>query len=219
MIINIVNSNDMIKKSAWSVNFLLPQEEVKVAEGYSLFTLAELIDERRETITLTSDYGKIHYIGLENIESQTGRLVDFSIKHNGEIKSSCKVFMKGDILYGRLRPNLNKVFLNDIFDKGECSTEILVLIPKTKLVDPIYLAELLRSEPVNKRIINIVKGAALPRVSIVDLKQLKLPIPPLNKQQNISKIILKKRMELDEHIKKAKQIPIELSNMFNASFI
>ena len=218
MIINIVNSSEMKKKNVWSVNFLFPQEEIKAIEGYSLMKLSELVDERRETITLTTAYGEVHYVGLENIESKTGRLVDFSIKHSNDIKSSCKLFMYGDILFGRLRPNLNKVFFNSLFQKGECSTEIIVLIPKVEYVDPVYLSELLRSENINKRIVNIVKGAALPRVSMADLKQLQLPMPPLDEQKRIAKIILQKRAELDEHIKRAQQIPMELSDMLSASF-
>lgn len=218
MKINIVSSYEMIQKNVWSVNFLFPQEEVKAIDGYSLMKLSDLVIERREMITPSADYGKVHYIGLENIESKTGRLVDFNVKYGNDIKSSCKVFCRGDILYGRLRPNLNKVFYNDIFAKGECTTEIIVLVPRTELVDPVYLSELLRSENVNRRIVNIVKGAALPRVSMADLKQLQLPIPSLNEQRQISKIILQKRTELDEHIKRSQEIPIELSNMLSASF-
>ena len=218
MIMNIVDSVEMLKKNVWSVQFLFPQDEIKAKDGYSLMKLSELVDERRETISLTTDYGEVHYIGLENIESKTGRLVDFSIKNSSDIKSICKVFMKGDILYGRLRPNLNKVFFNNAFPKGECSTEIIVLMPKADMVDPVFLSELLRSEAVNRRIINIVKGAALPRVSMADLKQLQLPIPPLDEQRRISKIIVQKRNELEDHIMKARQIPLELSDMLSASF-
>lgn len=218
MIVNIVNSAEMLKKDVWSVNFLLPQEEIRVSEGYSLLKLSQLAEERRELITLSNDYGDVNYIGLENIESRTGRLIDFSAKHGNDIKSACKVFMNGDILYGRLRPNLNKVFYNDTFHRGECSTEILVLIPDTASVNPIYLAELLRSDEVNKRIVNMVKGAALPRVSITDLMQLQLPIPSLDEQRRMAEIILRKRAELEEHLKKAQQIPAQLSEMLSASF-
>lgn len=218
MKINIVSSYEMIQKNVWSVNFLFPQEEVKAIDGYTLIKLSDLVIERREMITLSADYGEVHYIGLENIESKTGRLVDFNVKNGNDIKSSCKMFCRGDILYGRLRPNLNKVFYNDIFAKGECTTEIIVLVPRTELVDPVYLSELLRSENVNRRIVNIVKGAALPRVSMADLKQLQLPIPSIDEQRQVSKIILQKRTELDEHIKRSQEIPIELSNMLSASF-
>ena len=218
MITNIVDSREMLRKSVWSVNFLFPQEEVKARDGYSLMKLSELVDERRETVSLTDEYGEAHYIGLENIQSSTGRLVDFSVKNGRDIKSVCRVFLEGDILYGRLRPNLNKVFFNDVFPRGECSTEIIVLIPKPDSVDPIYLSELLRSDAVNRRIVNIVKGAALPRVSMADLKQLRLPIPPLEEQRRVSKVIVQKRKELEDHIMRARQIPIELSDMLSASF-
>lgn len=219
MIINIVNSAEIKKKKVWSVNFLFPQEEIRVIEGYSLVQLSELVDERRETITLTDDNNEVNYVGLENIEPGTGRLVDFNVKHGNNIKSTCKLFKYGDILFGRLRPNLNKVLFNTYFQKGECSTEIIVLIPKVKYVDPLYLSELLRTEIINKRIVNIVKGAALPRVSMADLKHLQLPIPPLDEQQRIAQNIIQMRAELDEHIMRVKQIPIELNNMLSASFV
>lgn len=218
MRINIVNSEDMINKNAWSFDFLFPQEEIKVIEGYSLIKLAELVDERWEMITPAVDCDEVHYVGLENIEPRTGRLVGFSVKQGSDIKSNCKVFRNGDILYGRLRPNLNKVFYNDVLEKGVCSTEIIVLTPKMELADPIYLAELLRSEHINKRIMHMVKGAALPRVSMADFGQLQLPVPPLCEQRRISEVIMQKRAELEKHIKRAGQIPIELSEMLSASF-
>ncbi len=218
MITNIVNSEELFAKDVWSVNFLLPQEEMKVADGYSLIPLSELVSERKEIITLTSEYGALHYVGLENIESKTGRLIDFSVRNSSEIKSSCKRFKKGDILYGRLRPNLNKVYLNNFMDSGECSTEIFVLIPNEEKIQPLYLAELLRSVPINKRIVNMVKGAALPRISMTDLKQLELPIPSLEEQIRVAGIIAQKRAELEEHIKMAQRIPVYLSELITTAY-
>lgn len=217
MIVNIVNSDELFKKNAWSVNFLLPDEELKVKEGYTLISLSNLVKERKETVLLKS--GVSHYVGLENIESMTGRLVDYRERPCEDIKSICKKFYKGDILFGRLRPNLNKVFFNNVIDWGECSTEILVLQPNQNIVEPLFLSELLRSEPIYNKIIKIVKGASLPRVSITDLCQIKIPIPELEEQNKIVKVIQRKREELEEHIKLAKQIPSDISRLLSDSYM
>jgi len=91
--------------------------------------LGEIFTLRKEQINPQNQTGVISYIGLENIESNSGNLVgevDTDIK---SIKSIKNVFYKGDVLYGKLRPNLNKVWLANI--DGICSTDILVLTSKS----------------------------------------------------------------------------------------
>ena len=213
MLINIVNSDFLFNNKVWSVSFLIPHEEIVVNNRCSLMTLGDVITERKENSTANSEDGIINYIGLENIESCTGRVIDFETKRKSDIKSTCKKFYKGDILFGRLRPNLNKILYNDQIESGECSTEIHVLIPNLDIVNPVFLAELLRSAPINKRIISLVRGAALPRVSISDLKKMAIPIPPLEEQNRLAEIINYRRKELESHILIAKQIPKDLSDL------
>ncbi len=213
MIVNIVNSDFLFNNKVWSVSFLIPHEEIVVNSMCTLMSLGDVITERKENSNANSDDDTINYIGLENIESGTGRLIDFEIKRKSDIKSTCKKYYKGDILFGRLRPNLNKILYNDQIESGECSTEILVLIPNLNIVNPVYLAELLRSAPINQRIIGLVRGAALPRVSASDLKKMAIPIPPLEEQNRLARIINDKRKELESHILIAKQIPLDLSDL------
>ncbi len=84
--------------------------------------LNQVVDRISDIVNPKEENGVVHYVGLENIESQTGVLLrdpqsDFSM-----IKSNKNVFRRGDILYGKLRPNLNKVHLANI--DGICSTDI-----------------------------------------------------------------------------------------------
>ena len=64
-----------------------------------------------------------NYVGLENIQRDTGQLVDFEPQIGSEIKSNKVFFKKGMVLYGKLRPYLNKVHVAE-FD-GIATTEIL----------------------------------------------------------------------------------------------
>lgn len=218
MVSNIIHSRDLFEKNVWSVPFFLPQKDFYINNGYQLIKVEDLVCERKDNITLKEEDHNVNYIGLENIEAKTGRIVSFSPRQGGEIKSTCKRFYHGDILYGRLRPNLNKVFYNDLFAEGVCTTEILVLTPNKDMINPVYFSALLRTKTINKRIVGLIKGAALPRVSISDLKQLAVPIPPLKKQLELAKEIQRKRNELEEHITIAQQIPEEIDSYITAAF-
>lgn len=218
MIANTVSSSDLFLKNVWSVRFFLPQEELRTNSDFKLVKLDKLVSERRESVTLTVEDEGVNYIGLENIEAKTGRIASFVPKHGEEIKSTCKRFYKGDILYGRLRPTLNKVYYNDCFKEGVCTTEILVLSPTLERVNPIYLAELLRTEVINRRIVGLIKGAALPRIAMADLKQIALPIPSLERQNEIANEILRKRKELEEHIRLAQEIPMDIDKYLTDAY-
>ena len=218
MIANTVYSNELFSKNVWSVRFFLPQEDLRTNKEFKLIKLEKLVYERRESVTLTADDEDINYLGLENIEAKTGRIASFMPKNGEEIKSTCKRFYRGDILYGRLRPTLNKVYYNDCFEEGVCTTEILVLSPILEKVDPIYLAELLRTEVINRRIVGLIKGAALPRIAMADLKQIALPIPSLERQNEIANEILRKRKELEEHIRLAQEIPMDIDKCLTAAY-
>ena len=135
--------------------------------------LGEIFTLRKEQINPQNQTGVISYIGLENIESNSGNLVgevDTDIK---SIKSIKNVFYKGDVLYGKLRPNLNKVWLANI--DGICSTDILVLTSKSEHSPELYEL-ILRSDDFNKEVLNGLKGAQLPRVSFDYMSKIQIPV-------------------------------------------
>ena len=127
--------------------------------------------------------GEINYIGLENIESQTGRLVaDIRANYN-QIKSAKTCFKINDVLYGKLRPNLNKVYLAK--EEGICSTDILVFRFENECLAK-YYAHYLLTDGFNKEVLQGVKGQQLPRTSWKHLSFIKVPYPnDLNTQQQL----------------------------------
>lgn len=219
MIINILDKNTFLSNNAWSIQFFLPKEELNISDKYRFVRLKDIVTERKGHTSLEKVENDINYIGLENIESKTGRLIGFEPKMSSDIKSTSKIFSKGDILFGRLRPNLNKVFFNDVIEQGVCSTEILVLIPNRNIVNPQYLAAILRTDIVNQRIISLVKGAALPRVGIQDLLQMEIPLPCMEIQDEIAAKLKKQYAELEECYKLIVDIPIQIDEMISKDFL
>lgn len=171
--------------------------------------LQEVVRQVNQRVTPADEYANknINYIGLGNITSNTGELVDFFPVKGEEILSSSPKFELGDILFGRMRPYLNKVWLAEF--NGVCSGEAIVLRPNKKKVDPVFLQALLLSQVTLNQVVPLQSGTSLPRVSASDVFSIKLPIPEdLNKQKEISAEISRCRAE-------AKKLCVEAENLVN----
>ena len=159
----------------------------RVDPNWNTVNVGELFTAVSSTIDPQTETGTINYIGLENITAETGELVGVTETEIKTIKSTKKVFQKGDILYGKLRPNLNKVWFADI--DGICSTDIIVLRPKTAEVLARFYCFLLRWETFNSQVLNGVSGGQLPRVDISYFLSLPIQQVPFEGQQSILKQI------------------------------
>jgi type I restriction enzyme M protein len=140
------------------------RQTISINPLWDTVKLEDLFDIINEHVEPQNIQGDVAYIGLENIKSDSGELVG-EVKTNAQsIRSTKKRFVKGDILYGKLRPNLNKVYIAT-FD-GICSTDIIVLRPKSAEVMSGFYAVLLRSKRFNNTVLHGVSGGQLPRVDI-----------------------------------------------------
>jgi len=124
--------------------------------------------------------GFTNYIGLEHIEKDTSKLLGYGSSH--EVQSSKTKFYKGDVLYGKLRPYLNKIVVADF--GGLCSTDILVF-PKSKNFNNKFLAYRLFSKDF-VRFANLgISGVQHPRTSFNKISPFKIALPLLLEQQKI----------------------------------
>jgi type I restriction enzyme M protein len=136
------------------------------------------------TILPESLSGPITYIGLENIKQNSGEIEGATVAEKpSDIKSLKSVFKPGDVLYGKLRPNLNKVWLAD--RKGICSTDIFVIEAIDSKVTPALYAYLFRTGRFNDVVMGQLKGAQLPRIGWSSFSDIKIPLPPLEVQKEI----------------------------------
>lgn len=122
-------------------------------------------------------------LDLEDIEKNTGNLLNK--KHGIPVSSNKSSFKKGDILYGKLRPYLNKVIIAD--EDGYCTTEVAV-IPSASFKAPL-LAEYLKNYLMSPFFVNYANqcsyGVKMPRLGTKDAKAALIPIPPLEEQRRI----------------------------------
>lgn len=120
-------------------------------------------------------------LNLEDIEKDTGRLLqkNKTIKNQG----TRYFFSKGDVLYSRLRPYLNKVLVAD--DDGVCTTEIIPLKPKENVLSGSYLCFFLRSQYFVQYAVSQSYGVKMPRVGTATVKNALVALPPLDEQKRI----------------------------------
>lgn len=125
----------------------------------------------------------VNYIGLENIETSKGII---NKNNSSEVKSIKTKFKKDDVLYGKLRPYLNK---HDVvnFD-GICSTDILVFrfdnINTAKYINYYFNLPMFIQYAVENS-----SGINLPRVSEKTISKYKISLPTIEEQQEIVNIL------------------------------
>lgn len=141
----------------------------------------------REVCVIDKNQGShknIPYVGLEQIESHTGRFI--GLTDPLEVKSSTFKFTSDHLLYGRLRPYLNKVMLPDF--AGHCSTEIFPIKPHPELSREFLQYWFLRDATVDQ-IDATSTGARMPRANMNAVLDFKFLLPPLPEQQRIVGIL------------------------------
>lgn len=136
------------------------------------------------------------YVGGENIESGSGRLLNLqTVQEAGIIGPSYK-FVKGHVVYSKVRPNLKKCFLAE-FD-GVCSSDIYPLKINEKLVLPRYFVLILLSKFFAKKTESFQDGrSGMPKINQDQLAQIKIPLPPLETQCKIVENLDKQMQALE----------------------
>lgn len=121
------------------------------------------------------------YLELEDLESGTGRILNR--RNTLEVESAVTLFKKGDVLFGKLRPYLEKYYQAE-FD-GKCTGEILAFEPER--IASRFLFYCFGSRWLIERCNALAYGAKMPRVSWEkQLSQFNVPLPPRSEQQRIA---------------------------------
>ncbi len=139
------------------------------------------------------------YVGLENIISDTGEYFETIEKQS---ISSAALFEKGDVLFPKLRPYLNKVYYATF--NGICSTEFHVLKPIG--VNPEFLSIFLRSSLVVNQTKHLMTGNTLPRLQSEDVRGLLIPVPSPSIQKKIVERYTTAYMSMQQKEKDAKSL-------------
>ena len=124
------------------------------------------------------------YLGLEHLAS--GRLIRIGGGQASRMRSNTSAFQLGDVLYGKLRPYLDKAVLAD--EAGVCTTELLVLRAKGH-VEPRFLAVIVHSPRFLEFAIAGTTGVQHPRTSWSHVREFEAPAFSFAEQRQIADLI------------------------------
>ncbi|MGD1507321.1 restriction endonuclease subunit S [Vibrio harveyi] len=154
----------------------------KLPDGWEWSNLTDICTPSRKTVEPNPEE-QYNYIGLENIESHTGKVISDSPTKGSEISSTKVSFKKGMVLYGKLRPYLNKVVVAKI--DGIATTEIIPF-ECSDAISPDFLAYYLRSQYFVDLAMNNSSGARMPRATTKLFTQIaKVPVTSITEQKRI----------------------------------
>lgn len=163
----------------------------QVPEGWEISKIRYLVTTRSEKRITNSS---VPYIGLENIESQTGKFVETGIQVD---KSENIVVEIGDVLFGKLRPYLRKYWRATF--PSTASSEFLVF--QSSELDMNFLYYAIQSDSFIEEVNTSTYGSKMPRASWEYIKNMKIAFPTsLVEQQKIADFLDKKTVQIDKLI-------------------
>lgn len=130
------------------------------------------------------EYENVRCLELEHFNQGDGTINGWT--YSSEQKSTKNRFKKGQVLFGKLRPYLQKYWQAE-FD-GVCSSEVWVLMVKNKKCDNDYLFRLIQTHKFIQ-VANVSSGSKMPRADWDYVSSFPFPLPPLPEQARIAEVL------------------------------
>ena len=204
--VKAANLTNEYLKSLFMYTFGDPRDNSKLWDVVNFNKLAKI---EKKSINPDSVDKNSNYIGLEHIESETGRILNIMTVQEAGLKSNKYVFDEECVLYGKLRPYLNKVALPNF--KGVCSTDILPIKSIEGKSNKYFIKFLLSHPYYIKKSTEMSTGANLPRISSKAIEKFKVYLPPVELQNQFAEII--QNVETLKNYQE--QSKIQIDNLFN----
>lgn len=152
-------------------------------------------------------------LNLDMVEQQTGRVIEYKYVGEDDLNGSIIQFDTENVLYSKLRPNLNKVVLPQ--KDGFSTSELLPLRPDARVLNRDYLAVFLRSDNFVTWAVSKTAGAKMPRLGTKDLMSAEIPVPTIEQQKKIAE----KFEKLEQLISLRNQQLAKLDELVKARFV
>jgi hypothetical protein len=157
----------------------------RIDPSWEMVELGEVCEVNKETLDIVEDL-EYQYIDISSVENETGKIVfgDRILGKTLPSRAKRKVAV-GDVLLSTVRPNL-KAFakIDELPINSVASTGFAVLTPKESLKSG-WIYQLLFTDLLQDQMIGQMGKGAYPSINSNDVKNLKIPLPPLEVQEQI----------------------------------
>lgn len=185
-------------------------DPVSNPKGWEKVELNKLCSFKKKSIKPEDIKAGQNYVALDSVEKVTGNIITVYNVEKYELKSNKFWFDDSYILYGKLRPYLNKVALPDF--EGICSTDIIPIQPINKKSNKLFITSILRHNSFVAFADERSSGANLPRISPSEVEKYSTINPPIILQNQFAE-----RVTLIEEQKAIAQKSLEKSeDLFNS---
>jgi type I restriction enzyme S subunit len=178
-------------------------ENSQLPDSWVRARLADIVQPTRPKHS-PQEFSDLQFIGMENVEAHTMRLL--GTVSASSMRSNAVHFQAGDVLYGRLRPYLNKVYCPDF--EGLCSAEFIVF-PANDWVESKFLQYFLNSSSFVSFASHLNAGDR-PRVDFDQIGEYQVPLAPPHEQKRIVGELEKQFTRLDAAVAALKRVQANL---------
>jgi type I restriction enzyme, S subunit len=145
--------------------------------------LGDVLVRHNEVIHPGERTGEATFVGLEHIEPNSGRRIGSLTIDLGSLTGRKPTFRRGQIVYGYLRPYLNKVWVAE-FD-GYSSVDQFAFDVRPELADTEFVAAFMRSETFLRRSSIVTTTGQLPRIGTEQIAAVPIELPTVDVQRRI----------------------------------
>jgi restriction endonuclease S subunit len=179
--------------------------------------LGEILRLRKDIVhPYDNPNGAATFVGLEHIESGTGVRTGSVAIEMSELNGRKPRFYKNDIVYGYLRPYLNKVWIAD-FD-GLCSVDQDVYSVDASKADTTFIAWFMRSPVYLARAPIDTTPGQLPRIRTEEVATVELNLPPVTERQRIA-AALNEQMAESQRLRQSLEGQLDVINKLPAALL
>jgi len=166
-------------------------EEGELPSGWALCKFNEIANVDSNLVD-PKPLGHLPHIAPNNIEGDSGRLLDYRSTAEDGVTSGKHKFHRGHILYSKIRPYLNKVVVVDF--EGLCSAD---MYPISTDQNTNWLFMTMLSPSFVLQTSSTQTRTVLPKINIKELSRIEIPVPPLPEQGRIVEILEDQLSRLD----------------------
>src|SRR4030042_829194 len=163
----------------------------QLPEDWEVRKLVDAVSKTKQKDPAKNPDWQFKYIDVSGVNRESLTVEGYNIYFGKEAPSRAKKLVEtGDVIFATVRPTLKRVALiEEDFNGHICSTAFCVLRANGKKVIPHFLYFVVSREVFINELGKVQRGASYPAVTDTDVKNQKIPLPPLPEQQKIASVL------------------------------
>ena len=160
-------------------------------EEWDVVRLGDVTEKTKQKDPRKTPEWKFKYVDVSSICRGALKIAECKLCQGKDAPSRAKRLVKNkDVIFATVRPTLKRLTLiNEEFDGEICSTAFCVLRATENILNPLYLFYAVQRDVFIDEFEKVQRGASYPAITDSDVKNRKIPLPPLPEQHRIAAVL------------------------------